>query len=161
MNSQKEGNICLALILFMLHLAARATAKFLTILPGYLHLNRFSWHYVNLLVELKFSFSLGSCPRWFALSPPCSPPSAPLGYISTTWSYLWKRSSQRVCLELGQRWRYADFSDLHNKITSQMNSCLGLKESIRFGPTLPTFRGVLIRPYFQSDYSVVFSLLSI
>lgn len=42
MNSQKEGNICLALILFMLHLAARATAKFLTVLPGYLHLNHFS-----------------------------------------------------------------------------------------------------------------------
>lgn len=38
-----------------------------------------------------------------------------------------------------------------------MNSCLGLKENICLGPMLPQFRGVLIRLYFQSDYSVVFS----
>lgn len=114
----EEGNICLALILIMLHLAARATAKFLTILPGYLHLNRFSWHYVNPSAELEFSFSLSPGLHSVVCSVlPRSPPSAPLGYNSTTWN----PSSHRLCLELGQRWWVVDFWDFHDKKHKRQN----------------------------------------
>lgn len=151
----KEGNICLALILIMLHLAARATAKFLTISPGYLHLNRFSWHYVNPSAELKFSFSLSLGLHSVVCSVlPRSPLSAPLGYNSSTWNL----SSPRFCLELGQRWWVVDFWDFHDKITLQMN--LGLKENTSLSPMLPQVRAVLLRLCFQRDYAVVFLLFN-
>lgn len=137
----------------MLHLAARATAKFLTISPGYLHLNRFSWHYVNPSAELKFSFSLSLGLHSVLCSVlPRSPLSAPLGYSSTTGNL----SSPRFSLELGQRWWFADCWDFHGRITLQMN--LGLKENTCSGPMLPPVRAVLLRLCFQRDYPVVFSL---
>lgn len=156
MNSQKEGSICLALILFMLHLAARTTAKFLTTLPGYLHLNHFFWHYVNLLAELKFSFSLGSCTQWFAPSPALFSSLCSTGFYSRHLKLFMKPQFSQALFGAG----YVVFSDLHHKITLPMNSWLGLKENMCLGPMFSQFRGVLIRLYLQSDYSVVFSLLS-
>lgn len=74
----------------------------------------------------------------------CSHHSAPLGYISSTWNYLRKR----FCLKLGQRWWCTDFSDLHNNITLQVNSCLCLKENTCLGPMLTQFRGALSNAVF-------------
>lgn len=84
--------------------------------------------------------------------PPCSPLSAPLGYSSTTWNL----SSHRFCLELGQRWWFADFWDFHPKITLEMT--LSLKENTCLGPMLAQVRAALLRLCFQRDYPVVFLL---